>query len=58
MQALLTNILQRHWEWQEDHGTDLEPGFYRYNKAALDVARPSTVSRILSLTGVHGGSAG
>ena len=27
MQALLTNILQRHWEWQEDRRTDLEPGF-------------------------------
>ena len=27
MQALLTNYLQRHWEWQEDRRTDLEPGF-------------------------------
>ena len=25
--ALLTNILQRHWEWQEDRWTDLEPGY-------------------------------
>ena len=33
MQALLTNILQRHLEWQEDRLTDLEPGFYRYNTA-------------------------
>ena len=24
MQALLTNILQNHWEWQEDHPIDLE----------------------------------
>ena len=39
-QALLTNILQRHWEWQEDRRTDLEPGCYRYNTAfvaSLDV---------------------
>ena len=63
MQALLTNILQRHWKWQEDRWTDLQPGFYRYNTAFLasldvktvfDVAKPSVVSRILSLTGVHG----
>ena len=52
MQALLTNILQRHWEWQEDRRTDLEPGFYRYN--TLDVAKPSVLSRIPSLTGAHG----
>ena len=59
----MTNILQRHWEWQEDRRTDLQPGFYRYNtafmgsldvKAAFDVATPSVVSRILTLTGVHG----
>ena len=39
-QVLLTNILQRHWEWQEDRRTDLEPGCYRYNTAfvaSLDV---------------------
>ena len=61
-QAWLTNILQRHWEWQEDRRTDLGPGFYRYNtafvasldvKTSFDVAKPSVVSRILSLTGVH-----
>ena len=28
MQALLTNILQRHWEWQEDRRTDLQSGFF------------------------------
>ena len=63
MQALLTNILQRHWEWQEGRGTDLQPWFYRYNtafmasldvKTAFDVARPAVVSNILTLTGAHG----
>ena len=29
MQALLTNILHRHWEGQEDHRIDLEPGFFK-----------------------------
>ena len=63
MQALVTNIFQRHWEWQEDRRTDLQPGMYRYNtafmasldvKTAFDVAKPSVVSKILTLTGVHG----
>ena len=63
MQALLTNILQRHWGWQEDHRIDLQPALYRYNtafvasldvKTAFDVARPSVISKILTLTGVHG----
>ena len=33
MQALVTNIFQRHWEWQEDRRVDLQPGRYRYNTA-------------------------
>ena len=63
MQTLVTKKFQRHWEWQEDRRTDLQPGFYRYNmafmasldvKTAFDVAKLSVVSRILTLTGVHG----
>ena len=63
MQVLVTNILQRHWEWQEDRRVDLQPGRFRYNtafvasldvKTAFDVARPVVVSEILALTGVHG----
>ena len=63
MQALVTNIFQRHWEWEEDTRTDLQPGMYRYNtafvasldvKTAFDVAMPLVVSKILTLTGVHG----
>ena len=63
MQALVTNIFQRHWEWREDRRVDLQPGRFRYNtafmasldvKTAFDVAKPAVVSKILSLTGVHG----
>ena len=63
MQTLVTNIFQRHWEWQEDKRADLQPGMYRYNtafmasldvKTAFDVAKPSVVSKILTLTRVHG----
>ena len=62
-QALRTNTLQRHWEWQEDRSTDLRLGFYRYNaafmaswdvKTAFGVAKPPVVSKILTLKGVHG----
>ena len=57
MQALVTNF------FQEDQRTDLQPGFYRYStafmasldvKTAFDVAKPLVVSRILTLTGIHG----
>ena len=63
MRALVTNIFQRHWEWQEDRRVDLQPGRFRYNTAfmanldvknAFDVAKPSVVSKILTLTGAHG----
>ena len=63
MQASLKNVMQKHWEWQEDRRTDLQPGFHKHNtafmasldvKTAFDVAKPSVVSRILTMTGVHG----
>ena len=59
MQVLVTNI----WEWQEDRRVDLQPGRYRYHtalmasldvKTAFDVAKPALVSKVLTLTGVHG----
>ena len=37
LQALLTNILQRSWEWPGRSRTDLEPGFFR-NKTAFIAA--------------------
>ena len=60
LQALVTNIFQRHWEWQEERRTDLQAGFYRYNmafmasldvKTAFDVAKPAVVSKVVTLTG-------
>ena len=63
MQVLVTNIFQRHWEWQEDRRVDLQLVRFRYNtafmasldvKTAFDVAGPAVVSKILTLTGVHG----
>ena len=63
MQGLLTNLLQKHWEWQENRRKDLEHGKFKYKtvymasldvKTAIDVAKPSVVSKILSLIGTHG----
>ena len=30
MQGLLTNLLQKHWEWQENRREDLEPDKFKY----------------------------
>ena len=63
MQGLLTNLLQKHFAWQENRRKDWEPSKFRYKtvymasldvKTAFDVARPSVVSKILSLIGTHG----
>ena len=63
MQALLTNLQQKHWKWQENRRKDWGPGKFRYKtmymasldvKTAFDVARPSVVSKILSIIGTHG----
>ena len=35
MQALVTNIFQRHWEWQEDGRVDPQPERFRYNTAFM-----------------------
>ena len=44
MQALVTNIFQRHWEWQEDRRTDLQPRIVQiqygfYGKLGLEDGR-------------------
>ena len=63
MQVLSTDLLQKHWEWQANRRKDWEPGQFKYKtmymasldvKTAFDVARPSVVSKILSLIGTHG----
>ena len=62
MQGLLTNLLQKHWEWQENRRKDLEPGKFKYKtmyfarldvKTAFHVAKPSVLSKILSLIDTH-----
>ena len=43
-EALLLNFLQRHWEWQGDRRDELVSRLDV--KMALDVARPSVVSKV------------
>ena len=60
VQALVTNIIQRHWEWQEDRRVDLQPGRFIYHtaftasldeKTSFGEARPAVFLKILTLTG-------
>ena len=59
----MSNLLQKHWEWQENRREDLEHGKFKYKtmcmanldvKTAFDVANPSVVSKIRPLIGTHG----
>ena len=63
MQALLTNILQRHWVWHQDRRGAWVPGFFKCQtafmasldvKTPFDVAKPSVVSRKLTYVGTRG----
>ena len=58
---MATNLLQKHWEWQEDrtpmlrHGCVVRPTMYLASmdiKTACDVARPRHVAKIME-TGTH-----
>ena len=63
VQALLTKILQRRWSgrqtagpiWNRDSPDTRRPSWQAWTKkTAFDVAKPTVVSKLLSLTGVHG----
>ena len=63
-QVLTTNLLQKHWEWQEErnpvmkHGTVVRPTMFLVSldiKTAFDEAKPKHVARILDDHNAHGG---
>ena len=63
VQVLMTQLLPKHWEWQEDrrqirwHGSEKKPTVYLASmdiKTAFDVARPKHVARIMGGQDVHG----
>ena len=59
----MTNLLQKHWEWQWDrrpmieHGSVIRPTMYLASmdiKTAFDVARPKHIARIMEEHNVRG----
>ena len=63
LQVLMTQLLQRHWEWQEDkrtnvwHGSEKKPAMYIVSmdiKTAVDVARSKRTAQIMGDQDVHG----
>ena len=62
-QVTMTNLLQKHWEWQEDrrpmirHSSVIRPTVYLASmdiKTAFDVAGPKLIARIMEEHNVHG----
>ena len=62
MQVLVTSLLQRHWEWQEDRTGNVVPKMHKYDtmytgsldaKTAFDVAQPKMVDHF---SAVHANS--
>ena len=63
LQVIMTNVIQKHWEWQEErnlvmkHGTVTRPTQYLASldiKTAFDEARPKHVAKIMDSHSTHG----
>ena len=63
LQVMVTNLLQKHWEWQEErnlvmrHGTVVRPTMYMASldiKTAVDEAKPKHVAKIMDNHNTHG----
>ena len=63
LQVMMTQLLQKHWEWQENrrpmmrHRSVIRPTMYLASmdiKMAFDVARPKHIARIVEDHDVHG----
>ena len=63
LQVMMTNVIQKHWEWQEErnlvmkHGTVTRSTQYLASlvfKTAFDEARPKHVSKIMDRHSTHG----
>ena len=63
MQVLMTNVIQKHWEWQEEkntvmkHATVVRPTLYLASldiKTALNEERPKQVAKIMDNHNTHG----
>ena len=63
LQVMMTNLLQKRWEWQEErtpmlrHGSLVRPSMYLARmdiKTAFDEARPRHVAKIMASRNTHG----
>ena len=63
LQVMMTNLLQKHWEWQEErnpmlkHGSAVRPTMYLASldiKTAFDEAKPKHVAQIMDSHNTHG----
>ena len=63
LQVMMTNVRQKHWEWQEErnpvkkHGTVVRPTMYLASleiKTAFDEAQPEHVANIMDNHNTHG----
>ena len=63
LQVMVTNLIQKHWEWQEEgnlvmkHGTVVRPTMYMASldiKTAFDEAKPKHVAKIMDSHNTHG----
>ena len=63
LQVMMTNVVQKHWEWHEErnpvmkHGTVVRPTLYLASldiKTAFDEARPKHVAKIMDSRNTHG----
>ena len=63
LQVMMTHLLQKHWEWQEDrrkdvwHGSERRPTMSVASmdiKTAFRVARPKHIANIMDSPNIHG----
>ena len=63
LHVMMTNLLPKHWEWQEErtpmlkHGSAVRPTLYLANmdiKTAFDEARPRHVAKLMESQNTHG----
>ena len=63
LQVMMANLLQKHWEWQDErnpslrHGSAVRPTMYLASldmKTAIDETKPKHVAKILDSHATHG----
>ena len=50
-QVMISQLLQRHWEWQENRWRDTWQGSDKYHIASMDIKTPFDVARLMIILG-------